>query len=176
VVTSDLGWFADCVTDLRTPRLQLHPIDVAEGKRIVARRLEVGDAWADDFPFEGDVGAVGMFLLATAERGEQRPFGYYRISRLADGLAIGGIGFKGRPQGGSVEIGYGLVPSARGNGLAAEAVSAVLALAAEAGVARVLADTTPDNVASQRTLLRAGFRRVDAEGELFQYEAHLGPE
>ena len=140
------------------------------------------DSWASDFPFEGDVGAVGGFLRATAASGEQRPFGFYRITRLADGRAIGGIGFKGQPVGGCVEIGYGLAPSARGDGYAAEAVVALLALAAEHGLSRVIADTTLDNIASQRTLIRAGFRLVGADDEgyrgdqydvLLDYEALL---
>src|SRR5580692_11174334 len=112
------------MTDVKTARLQLHAIDVAEAERIVARNAGPDDIWAEDFPFEGDLRAVGGFLRASTERGEQRPFGYYRITRLADGRAIGGGGFKGRPQGGRVEIGYGLAPSARGNGYAAEAVIA----------------------------------------------------
>lgn len=161
------------MTDVRTSRLQLHAIDVAEGERIVARNAGPADAWADDFPFEGDVGAVGGFLSATAAHGEQRPFGYYRITRLADGRAVGGIGFKGQPDGGCVEIGYGLAPSARGHGYAAEAVVALLAMAADHGLSRVIADTTLDNIASQRTLIRAGLRLVGTEGELHQYEALL---
>ncbi len=108
-------------------------------------------------------------------RGEQRPFGYYRITRLADGRAVGGVGFKGQPDGGCVEIGYGLAPSARGQGYAAEAVVALLALAAEHGVSRVIADTTLDNIASQRTLLRAGFRLVGSDDELHYYEVLLAP-
>jgi RimJ/RimL family protein N-acetyltransferase len=116
---------------------------------------------------------VGGFLGATAAHGEQRPFGYYRITRLADGRAVGGIGFKGRPDGGCVEIGYGLAPSARGQGYAAEAVAALLAMAADHGLSRVIADTTLDNVASQRTLIRAGFRLVGSDGELHHYEALL---
>ena len=159
--------------DVRTARLQLHAIDVAEGERIVARAAGPADVWADDYPFEGDIGAVGGFLRATAAHGEQRPFGYYRISRLADGRAIGGIGFKGQPDAGCIEIGYGLAPSARGHGYAAEAVAAVLAIAADHGLSRVIADTTPDNIASQRTLVRAGFRLVDTDGALYQYEALL---
>src|ERR1700735_4038957 len=139
------------MTDIRTPRLELHAIDVAEGERIVARRAGPTDAWADDFPFEGDVGAVGGFLRATAARGEQRPFGYYRITRLANGQAVGGIGFKGQPDGGCGEIGYGLAPSARSHGYAAEAVVALLAMAADHGLLKVVADTTLDNIASQRT-------------------------
>jgi RimJ/RimL family protein N-acetyltransferase len=161
------------MTDVRTSRLQLHAIDVAEGERIVARSAGPADAWADDFPFEGDVGAVGGFLRATAERGEQRPFGYYRITRLADGRAVGGVGFKGQPDGGCVEIGYGLAPSARGHGYAAEAVVALLAMAADHRLSRVIADTTLDNIASQRTLIRAGFRLVGTDGELRHYEALL---
>jgi RimJ/RimL family protein N-acetyltransferase len=158
---------------VRTPRLDLHAIDVAEAKRIVARSLGPGDAWADDYPFEGDVGAIGGFLRATAAHGEQRPFGYYRITRLADGRAIGGLGFKGRPEGGCAEIGYGLAPSARGHGYAAEAVIALLTVAADHGLSRVIADTTLDNIASQRTLIRAGFRRVRSDAELHHYEVLL---
>jgi RimJ/RimL family protein N-acetyltransferase len=169
------GCFDGAVTDVRTARLQLHPIDVAEGERIVARSAGPDDSWASDFPFEGDVGAVGGFLRATATSGEQRPFGFYRITRQADGRAIGGIGFKGQPVNGCVEIGYGLAPSARGDGYAAEAVVAVLALAAEHGLSRVIADTTLDNIASERTLIRAGFRLLGADDELQQYEVLLDP-
>ena len=161
------------MSDIRTSRLQLHAIDVEEGERIVAGHAGPTDAWADDFPFDGDVRAVTGFLRASAERGEQRPFGYYRISRLDDGLAIGGAGFKGPPDGGSVEIGYGLAASARGHGYAAEAVAALLTTAAAHGVTTVLADTTLDNIASQRTLLRAGFRLTGSDGELNLYEARL---
>jgi RimJ/RimL family protein N-acetyltransferase len=161
--------------DVRTSRLSMHAIDIDEGARIVARTAGPADAWAHDFPFEGDVGAVGGFLRATAAHGEQRPFGYYRISRLVDGKAIGGIGFKGQPDGGCVEIGYGLAPSARGHGYTAEAVVALLVLAADHGLSRVIADTALDNVASQRTLIRAGFRLVSTDSELHHYEARLVP-
>lgn len=159
------------MTDAQTSRLQLHPIDVAEGERIAARSPGPADVWGVDFPFDGDVHAVDVFLRATAEAGEQQPFGYYRITRLSDGQAIGGIGFKGQPEDGCVEIGYGLAPSARGRGYAAEALVALMAIAAEHGVSRVIAETAPQNVPSQRTLIRAGFRLVSTDGELHRYEA-----
>ncbi|MEH1164110.1 GNAT family N-acetyltransferase [Micromonospora sp. CPCC 205539] len=162
------------VTDLRTPRLCLHAIDAKEGERIVGRRAGAGDAWAEDYPFDGDVRGVTAFLAATATHGDQRPFGHYRITRTADGKAIGGIGFKGRPDDGRVEVGYGLAPSARGHGYAAEALVAVLNLAADHDLTRVCADTTEDNVASQRTLERAGFRRTGINGDLYRYEVLLG--
>jgi RimJ/RimL family protein N-acetyltransferase len=161
------------MTDLHTARLRLHAIDLAEAERIVARRAGPADAWADDFPFEGDIGAIGGFLRATAAHGEQRPFGYYRISRLSDGRAIGGLGFKGQPEDGCVEIGYGLAPSARGHAYTAEAVIALLTVAADHGVSKVIADTTLDNIASQRTLIRADFHLVSTDAELHHYEVLL---
>ncbi len=161
------------MTDVRTSRLELHAVDVAEAERIAARSPRPADLWADDFPFEGDVGAVGAFLRASAALGEQRPFGFYRITRLSDGRSIGGIGFKGQPVNGSVEIGFGLVPSARGHGYAAEAIVALLEVAADHGLLGVTADAAPDNVASQRSLIRAGFRRVSADTELHHYEVTI---
>ncbi|MEU4556444.1 GNAT family N-acetyltransferase [Micromonospora violae] len=161
------------MTDLRTPRLRLHPIDTAEGERIVERRAEAGDDWAEDFPFDGDIFGVRGFLAATAAYGDRRPFGHYRITRTADGKAIGGIGFKGRPDNGRIEVGYGLAPSARGNGYAAEALAALLSLATEHGLSRVVAETTSDNIASQRTLERAGFRHIGTNNDLHRYEALL---
>ena len=157
--------------DSQSARLSLHAVDGPEARRIDDRAPRDGDAWAADYPFEGDLAAIGSLLRATAEDGEQRPFGYYQVRRRSDGLAIGGVGFKGPPESGVVEIGYGLVPSARGHGYATEAVSALVQIAAGLGVTRIRADTDPDNVASQRTLEKAGFRRVEAVSDLCHYEA-----
>ncbi len=163
------------MTALHTERLILHPIDTAEAERILARQRGPEDSWAQDFPFDGDVIGLTAFLRATASNGDQRPFGHYRITRTADGQAIGGIGFKGQPDYGSVEIGYGLVPSARGNGYAAEAAQALVALARQQGLSRIVADTDEDNIASQRTLERAGFTQTGTNGDLYLYAIVLVP-
>ncbi|WP_163505823.1 GNAT family N-acetyltransferase [Fodinicola acaciae] len=151
--------------DFRTDRLVLHAIDVPEAQRIHDQAPQPGDAWAADFPFTGDLIAITNFLRDTT-------FGHYLIRRRVDGLAIGGAGFKGCPAGGAVEIGYGLVPSARGHGYAAEAVTMLVRIAADRGVTTVVAETEPDNIASQRTLERAGFRQVDA-AESCRYEFRI---
>ena len=164
---------AAVVTELHTPRLTLHGIDTAEGERIVARQAGTGDVWADDFPFDGDIIGVTAFLRTASAHGIQRPFGHYRITRKADGQAIGGIGFKGQPHDGCAEIGYGLAPSARGQGYVAEALTALLTVAADHGVSRVVADTDKDNIASRRALERAGFRQAGANGDLCLYEVLL---
>ena len=160
--------------DIETTRLVLHPVDAAEAGRIRNRTQTAEDQWADDYPFEGDIVALGAFVAASERDGEQRPFGYYRITQRSDGQAIGGIGFKGPPDNGVVEVGYGLAPSARGHGYAAEALTALTTAAASYGVARVRADTVPNNIASRRTLERAGFVRVAADADLLRYEFSVG--
>jgi RimJ/RimL family protein N-acetyltransferase len=84
--------------------------------------------------------APGAFVAAGERDGEQRPFGYYWITQRSDERAIGGSASKGAPENGVVEVGYGLAPSARGHGYAAEALSALTTAAAGHGVARVRAN------------------------------------
>jgi RimJ/RimL family protein N-acetyltransferase len=160
--------------DHRTDRLILHAVEQHEARRIHDREPHAGDAWVADYPFDGDLAAVGSFLRATERYGEQRPFGYYQIRHQSDGLAVGGVGFKGAPDGGVVEIGYGVAPSARGHGYATEAVGGLMKVAAGLGVAIIRADTDPANVASRRTLERAGFSQIRADAELYYYEARVG--
>ncbi|MDQ2737629.1 MAG: GNAT family N-acetyltransferase [Actinomycetota bacterium] len=158
---------------MHTERLILRSIDTDEAERIVARQPETQDSWARDFPFEGDVIGVTMFLRATAALGDQYPFGHYTVVRAGDGQAIGGIGFKGQPDDGSVEIGYGLARSARGNGYAAEAARALVKLAREQGLSRIVANTDKDNTASQRTLEHAGFTKTGTNEDLLLYGLNI---
>jgi RimJ/RimL family protein N-acetyltransferase len=68
---------------------------------------------------------------------------------------------------GTVEIGFWLISRARGRGLGSGGVALLARWAlTEASLARVEALVVPDNVASQRVLEKAGFRR---EGRLRSY-------
>ena len=163
------------MTDRETARLILRAIDTAQAQRIRDKAPSDEDRWAEGYPFEGDLAAIGGFLRATDQHGDQRPFGYYQITRRSDGVAVGGIGFFGPPDGGIVEIGYGLIPAVRGQGYAGEALLALMAIANDYGIAEFRADTTHDNVASQHTLAHAGFDQVAADDELLHYEARLVP-
>jgi [ribosomal protein S5]-alanine N-acetyltransferase len=81
---------------------------------------------------------------------------------------VGTIGLLGPPVDGEVEVGYGLVEAARGRGLAAEALRALLAETDTAGV-RVRAAVLPENGGSLRLLADCGFtelRGTDEEGVL----------
>jgi RimJ/RimL family protein N-acetyltransferase len=94
----------------------------------------------------------------------------YVIVERSDGTALGGCTFKGAPVAGGVEIAYGVAASARGRGIATEAVRQLLRLAEEsASVHRVVAEVLPSNIASGKLVARLGFIRgatfVDTDGE-----------
>jgi len=82
------------------------------------------------------------------------------VVRRADGQILGDIGTHGPPGSeGSVEIGYSLAPSARGQGIGTAAVSALVTrLAAIPRIRQVTAVTGAGNTASRRLLERQGFR------------------
>ena len=88
-----------------------------------------------------------------------------------DGIRVGDLCFKGLDASGTAEIGYGILEEYQGQGYASEAVEAAVAWALQQpGVARVEAETEPDNRASQRVLEKCGFLptgTVGAEGPRF---------
>ena len=103
------------------------------------------------------------------------PFFAYVIVRRSDGRAVGDAGFHGPPdEDGVVEIGYALVPAARGTGLAAEATRLLVEWArAQPGVRSVIARVEPSNGPSRRLLEHLGFARDGERGGLDRFV--LGP-
>ena len=140
---------------LRTEHLVLHPLTPS-----LARAVLDGDAvlaLAPGFPrlddrslLEGVVGAGGSAS------------GSWLVAR--DGAVVGTAGAAGAVSpDGDQELGYGLVPAARGAGTGTEAVAAVAAvLERRDGVRRLTAEVLPGNEASVRLLTRLGF--VEVEG------------
>lgn len=111
--------------------------------------------FAEGYPRPDDVDAARMVGRGAPE------WSVRHVVRRSDGQAVGTIGFFGPPDDGQVEIGYGLVESARRQGLISDAVRIMLAAAQAAG-ADVVAHTTDDNVASRATLAKFGFTRQEA--------------
>lgn len=140
---------------LLTPRTELPLITPEE-----AVGMRAGDrqpSWAPDYPREDDLDAVGNLTTVSA-------WSARHIVRRRDGLVVGSAGCFGPPgEDGLVEIGYGLVESARGDGLMTEIV-ATLCSAIEATGATVIAHTDPRNVPSHRVLARLGFRHEGEDG------------
>jgi RimJ/RimL family protein N-acetyltransferase len=109
--------------------------------------------FAESYPRKDDLDAIRM--------SDGSAWSARHVICRADGLAVGSIGFFGPPSAdGQVEVGYGLVEAARGQGLATDALTVIVA-AAEAAGARIIAHTSADNVPSQRVLARCGFVRDD---------------
>ncbi|WP_213814826.1 GNAT family N-acetyltransferase [Glaciihabitans sp. dw_435] len=154
------------MVDILTPRIVLHPIRPAEAARIIAREPLPDDAWAPGYPFEDELDVLRPLAASPATAGAG-PFATYMIRERESGLAIGGLGFVGEPDAtGAVEIGYGLIPGARGHGFATEAVRGAVELARMAGATSVTADTAVDNGASQRVMQRAGFSETARDEKL----------
>jgi [ribosomal protein S5]-alanine N-acetyltransferase len=83
--------------------------------------------------------------------------------------AVGSIVLMNRPQAGVSGVGYWMVPSQRRHGYAARAAKLISDWAIGAGgYARVEAWVEPENVASQRVLMSAGFEH---EGQLRSFLA-----
>lgn len=95
------------------------------------------------------------------------------VASPAPAAVIGDIGFHGPVTGSpSIEIGYILLPGARGRGYATEGVAALVAWAlARPGVARVTARIAPGNAASLRVAKKVGMRPTACESpELLCFE------
>ena len=106
----------------------------------------------------------------------EEDWGWYALWMIVrkDGSYIGNLSFKGIPEGGTAEIGYGILEEYRGLGYATEALETILEWAFDQpGVERIAAETAPDNLASQRVLAKCGFLpsgTVGKEGPRFVRE------
>jgi len=160
--------------DITTERLVLHAIDRDAAARIVAGEPSVADLWHPDYPFADELDPLRV--LASADPASVHPvFTLYQVLRRSDGLAVGGIGFFGAPDSdGVAEIGYGLVEAARGSGLATEALRAASVVAFAHGARAIIADTHPENRASQRVLEKAGFTETHRDAQAVHYRLEPG--
>jgi RimJ/RimL family protein N-acetyltransferase len=141
------------VPDLETARLSLRALTGEQGAVLAEGELPDGFACGEGYPMPDTRDGVKLYL-----RHGVREYGFHLMVRREDGQVVGEIGFVGPPRGGAVTIGYAVVPDARGQGFATEAIEALTAWAIEQpGVEEVRAQTLPDNQPSIRALLRAGY-------------------
>jgi RimJ/RimL family protein N-acetyltransferase len=153
---------------IRTKRLSLESVTVADASLVLSGRRDSN--WAVDYPTEGDILIARLVIdrpdVANAALGPMKVI-------LADSsLVVGGCGFLGPPDDkGAVEIGYGLAPSHRGQGIATEAVAALVRTAfASPGVRVVWASIQEADLVSQAVLRRNGFAFVSTDDGHHRYE------
>ena len=152
--------------------MRIEPIGAERARGLVAGRPEPELAWEEGFPPQPLLASLRRVIEDPDGPVQFGPFYAYVIIRRADGLAVGDAGFFGPPgAGGEVEIGYALVPRARGSGLAGEAVALLADWALSQPCVRVLsARVDPENTSSVRLLDRLGFT---ADGQSEQYVRYV---
>lgn len=146
---------------------------VLETGRLRLDRLVEADAdlmlrvWNDpDFiRFVGDRGirtreeAVEALREGVLRLWRESGYGPYRVSLRVSGESIGVCGLFQREGLDSPDIGFGLLPGARGKGFAFESAAAVLThVRSDLDMRRVLAIVSPGNAASLRIIEKLGMR------------------
>jgi RimJ/RimL family protein N-acetyltransferase len=156
---------------LSSARVRLDPITPAMARAMLSGRPEPGLPWEEGFPMPALRGALERIMTVEDAGFSLQPFFAYVIVRRSDGRAVGDAGFHGPPaEDGEVEIGYALVPAARGTGLATEATGLLVEWALEQpGVRAVSARVEPSNEPSQRLLERLGFSQDGMRGGLRRF-------
>jgi ribosomal-protein-alanine N-acetyltransferase len=105
------------------------------------------------------ISAQWLALLASSSEQDSWVHGFRVVND--DGVQVGLGSFKGPPADGIVEIAYAVAPEHQGQGYATAAARALAVHAFESGQVRIVrAHTLPDGVASQRVLIKSGFRKV----------------
>lgn len=146
--------------------VSLRPLGLGEASRLLAGERSAD--WHPEYPMTETL--IGLQMLLAAHRAVGWPGlavpAWWMHAIVTGGEVVGDVGFHGPPPADGpavMELGYGVVPAARGRGVATAACGLLLAVAWRDGAAQVAAEADPDNLASQRVLVANGFRR-DAEG------------
>ena len=141
---------------IETERLRLILVTAADADDMRAGRRQ--ERWHPSYPRRDDVDAATL----VREGDEHAAWGPRHV--VLGHQAVGSIGCYGPPDDGETEVGFGLVPEVRGQGIATEALRALVAAAATVGV-RLRASVAPDNRASLRVLARCGFTELRGSNE-----------
>lgn len=162
--------------------IALQPISVVALEALAESRTPAGIA---SIALDGSLppGFVARRSLDQLAQGKpwQWCSGFYML-RISDHRVVGSCGFKDAPASGRIEIGYGVAPLCRNQGLASSAVRALLRLAfASESVREVLAQVNPSNLASIRVVTKLGFKhagmQTDRDGEvLVQWVSKKAPD
>jgi RimJ/RimL family protein N-acetyltransferase len=124
-----------------------------------------GDARVMRYIGDGSVGTRALceagIERALARYAEGNGLGIWHATRRDDGRFVGWVSLKPCGDSADIEVGYRLMHDAWGQGFATELARASLRRGFdEVGLDRIIGVTHPDNLASQRVLVKAGMRDV----------------
>ncbi|MYD94052.1 MAG: GNAT family N-acetyltransferase [Chloroflexi bacterium] len=154
-------------------------------RRMTLRRVRLEDA-ADLFSFACEdiwmrllPDAQQPYVLRDAERWVARRFlAHWRTEPIwaveIDGRMVGWVGLNIEPEHGQAELSYAMRPDLRGQGLATEAVRAVVdRVFLDTQLGRVWGRVDPPNVASVRVLEKVGMQREAVMRRAFVRQGEL---
>jgi len=155
---------------LRTTRLELLPVtleiitvDLHRRHELSALlRAEIGEGWPPPLCDASAMERVKRSLVTEPLLGGWTTW-YWILRRPR--VLIGLSGFKSRPVNGEVELGYVALKRFQRRGFATEAVDALTKWAFANGAEKVIAETLPELIASQRVLAKTGYRLVGRGSE-----------
>ena len=158
---------------IQTQRLLLRPFEATDAQEVF--RLN-GDAAVMQFLPKDEVYATPAeaetFLRGYLKKMEEIPYARWAVVRKSDEAWLGWCGLKLHDDG-ETDLGFRFHREYWGNGYATESGQAWLTWAwEEAGLNRVIAQTTDGNIGSQRALTKLGFIRnptEDYEAEGFKW-------
>jgi RimJ/RimL family protein N-acetyltransferase len=153
--------------DAVLPAVTLAVMDRDLARAVLIGRAPDGHRWPADYPTEGSL-ACAAAVMAAADAGRTDPFGAFVIVDGTTGHTVGDVLVHAPPDDrGTIDIGYGLAPSARGQGRATAAVFALMQWAfAHPEVTRITANTTDDNHGSIALMERVGMTVSHGPGGL----------
>lgn len=161
------------VPTIRTDRLSLMPLSLADAAALVNGHVPEGARWVTGYPTDGTLVAAGFVVTAETEGRDLGPWTTYQIVRVGDGVVVGDCGFIGPPdESGDAQVGFGIAFGERNRGYASEALRGLIDWARRHSDARrIVADVHPANFDSIAVMENAGMRRTGRDERLVYYEA-----
>jgi RimJ/RimL family protein N-acetyltransferase len=137
-------------------------IDISYELEDLANNNRAGKSWVDGYPTKSEMMIANLSLHAGAQSPPQACM-HFTLRSRTNGLALGGVGFKGEHIDGdfhAIEIHYSLAESEHRQGFGTEAVAGLIEIARERGITQLCAETDFSNLASQRVLVLNGFNEL----------------
>ncbi|GIN41358.1 GNAT family N-acetyltransferase [Heyndrickxia oleronia] len=145
--------------ELQTERLKIVPCTDELLSTISTEAYEIGPH-------------ITMFLEKLREDSTQLGWGVWLVIIKENNTIIGDIGFKGKPNSeNTVEVGYGIIPSAQNKGYATEAVKEIINWAfTNDDVDRVVAECLHDNIPSIKVLEKLNMNKIGTVNDMLKWE------
>ena len=155
------------IPTITTSRLTLRPFDEADAEPLYRILLQEGILQYFPSSTPPSLEKAQRLIQRQLAHWDEHGLGWWAVQLRNEDTLVGWNGLQYLPETGEVEIGYLLSKDCWGKGFATEGARAGLQFGFETlGLTTIIGLVHPDNVASQRVLLKCGMTFV-AEAEYF---------